>query len=144
MAILTYAMAFRPTILLVEDNHDHLRLTKRILERSGLSATISVARNGQEAVDILTARNLRARPDLVLLDLNLPKVSGQEVLRIIKADPRLASVPVVVVSSSDTQEDVALATRLGAAGYISKSAGFEHLSRELGALRRFLEVPHDA
>ncbi|HEX9005959.1 MAG TPA: response regulator [Bacteroidota bacterium] len=144
MSILIYGMAFRPTILLVEDNHDHLRLTKRILERSGLSATISVARNGQEAVDILTARNVRARPNLVLLDLNLPKISGREVLKIIKADPQLASVPVVIVSSSDAQEDVALAARLGAAGYISKSGGFEQLSRELGALRRFLEAPHDA
>ncbi len=70
-------------------------------------------------------------------------MSGSEVLRIIKADPDLAAVPVVVISSSDTQEDVALATKLGASGYISKSAGFEHLSRELGELRRFLGSPHD-
>ncbi len=136
-------MALRPSILLVEDNHDHLRLTKRILERSGLSATVSVAHDGQEAVDMLKGTKSPARPDLVLLDLNLPRMSGQEVLRIIKADPRLASVPVVVVSSSNTQEDMALAAKLGAAGYISKSGGFEHLSRELGALRRFLGAPHD-
>ena len=134
-------MRIRPTILVVEDDMDHLRLTKRILERSGFSATITVAHDGEEALEMLSRGKKHPPPDLVLLDLNMPKVSGREVLQVMKSDPSLSSVPVVVVSSSDRQEDRALAGALGAAGYISKSAGFENLSRELSALGRFFHNP---
>ena len=132
------AMTALPTILLVEDNHDHLRLTRRILERSGLKADIHVARDGKEALTLLESMKAGKIPDLVLLDLNMPKVSGREVLHAMKSDAGLAEVPVVVISSSNRDEDSSLARALGAAGYISKAGGFEQLTRDLGALKRFL------
>jgi two-component system response regulator len=131
-------MTPRPTILLVEDNHDHLRLTKKILERSGLKADVLVARDGKEALSLLQGLEEGQVPHLVLLDLNMPKVSGREVLRTMKADPRLANVPVVVISSSNREEDATLAHALGASGFVSKAGGFEQLTKDLGTLRRYL------
>ena len=130
-------MKLRPTILVVEDNHAHLGLTKKVFEKSGLSVSIQVACDGKEALRKLDSSGSH-KPDLVLLDLNLPLVNGKEVLRIMKADPRLSAVPVVVVSSSDRQEDQQVATELGADGFISKASGFEEFSKDLGALKRFL------
>jgi len=131
-------MAVLPTILLVEDNHDHLRLTRKVLERSGLRAAICVARDGKEALAMLEAMKDGRFPDLVLLDLNMPRVSGREVLHAMKSDAVLAEVPVVVISSSSREEDSSLARALGAAGFISKAGGFDQFSHELGALKRFL------
>ncbi len=138
-------MAGPPTILLVEDNHDHLRLTRRVLERSGLTADITIARDGKEALTLLASMKEAKVPDLVLLDLNMPKMSGREVLRAMKADASLAAVPVVVISSSSRDEDASLADALGAVGFISKARGFDQFTRELGALKRFLpeEKPPD-
>ncbi|MGA9120854.1 MAG: response regulator [Bacteroidota bacterium] len=138
-------MALPATILLVEDNHDHLRLTRRILERSGLKAQVLVARDGKEALSLLRECKEGNVPDLVLLDLNMPKVSGREVLRAMKADPALAGVPVVVISSSNREEDSSLARALGAAGFICKAGGFEQLTKDLSTLRCYLpsEEPPD-
>jgi CheY-like chemotaxis protein len=130
-------MKLKPTILVVEDNRAHLGLTKKVLERSGLSVSIQVARDGNEALQKLGSAG-GGKPDLVLLDLNLPRVDGKEVLKVMKSDPRLSAVPVVVVSSSNRQEDQQLASDLGADGYISKASGFEEFSKDLGALKRFL------
>ncbi len=130
-------MVLKPTILLVEDNHDHLRIIKRILERSDLTGTILVARDGKEALAKLAASKGN-NPDLILLDLNMPRLSGQEVLKAIKANPLFASVPVVIVSSSNRREDTTAATELGAAGFISKSEGFQHFTRALTSLKKFL------
>ncbi|MBM2841047.1 MAG: rcp1 [Bacteroidetes bacterium] len=127
-------------ILLVEDNYEHLRLTKYILKHSKVPGKVFVARDGQEAVDFLYQRNkfsdpqLHPRPNLVLLDLNIPRINGREVLKIIKSDDRLKDIPVVVVSSSEREEDVNYATEAGAAAYISKSGGFERLSKELATV----------
>jgi len=127
-------------ILLIEDNLEHLRLTKYILERNNVSGEVYVARDGQEAIDFLYQRNQfkdaasSPRPDLVLLDLNIPRVGGKEVLRIIKSDRMLQDIPVIVVSSSDREEDMKYAYESGAAGYISKSDGFEKLNDALASI----------
>ncbi|MBI4534674.1 MAG: response regulator [Ignavibacteriae bacterium] len=130
-------------ILLVEDNFEHLRLTKYILKRNNVPGEVYVVRDGQEAVDFLYHRNqfhdtdAWPRPHLVLLDLNIPRIDGKEVLRIMKEDRSLNDIPVIVVSSSDRDEDVSFAYQLGASAYISKSDGFEMLSQALSSIHRF-------
>ncbi|MEK9136059.1 MAG: response regulator [Bacteroidota bacterium] len=124
-------------ILLVEDNYEHLRLTKYLLTRNNVPGQLYVVRDGQEAMDFLYQRNQFAdpqqypRPNLVLLDLNIPRIDGKEVLKIIKSDDRLKDIPVVVVSSSEREEDMTYAREVGAVAYISKSGGFEKLSQAL-------------
>jgi CheY-like chemotaxis protein len=136
-------MAERMKILLVEDNFEHLRLTKYILQRNGVEGDVFVVRDGEEAMDFLYRRNKFAsdpqnpRPSLVLLDLNVPRIDGKEILKIIKSDASLKDIPVVVVSSSNRPEDIAFAREHGASAYISKSAGFEELSAALSNLQRF-------
>jgi two-component system response regulator len=136
-------MAERMKILLVEDNYEHLKLTKYILQRNGVEGDIFIVRDGEEAMDFLYGRNRFAggpkdsRPTIVLLDLNVPRVSGKELLKIMKADSALKDIPVVVVSSSNRPEDVAFAKENGATAYISKSLGFEELSAALSNLHRY-------
>ena len=130
-------------ILLVEDNYEHLRLTKYILEHNNVPGRVHVARDGQEAMDFLYQRNkfsdpvLNPRPNLVLLDLNIPRINGREVLKIMKSDDKLKDIPVVIVSSSEREEDVSYANEIGAAAYISKSEGFERLTEALGTVITF-------
>jgi len=100
-------------------------------------------RDGQEALDYLYRKDafadavLYPTPDLILLDLNLPKRDGREVLKILKEDSSLNEIPVVIVSTSDREEDVTYALQLGAAAYISKSDGFETVSKELATVTRY-------
>ena len=128
-------------ILLVEDNYEHLNLTKYILRDNNVPGDVYVVRDGQEAIDYLYRRNQFAdtasspRPSVVLLDLNLPRVDGKEVLKIIKNDSILRDIPVIVVSSSDREEDVTYASQMGAAAYISKSGGFEQLSKAIASIQ---------
>lgn len=136
-------MANEPNILLVEDNYEHLKLTKYILKTRKVPGKIFVVRDGQEAVDFLYRRHQFAdssqypRPNLIVLDLNIPRINGREVLRIIKDDQHLKDIPVVVVSSSDREEDVQYAHDTGAAAYISKSSGFEKLSSALATIHTY-------
>jgi CheY-like chemotaxis protein len=130
-------------ILLVEDNHEHLKLTTYILKRNNVPGEIHVVRDGQEAIDYLYRRNkfsdasLSPRPSLVLLDFNIPRVDGKQVLKMMKEDAGLKDIPVVVVSSSNRQEDMAFAAAAGASAYISKSAGFEKLNEALANVHTF-------
>jgi two-component system response regulator len=133
-------------ILLVEDNFEHLKLTKYIFEHQKVPGELFVVRDGQEAIDYLYRRNQFAdaakspRPNLVLLDLNIPRIEGKEVLKIMKTDDKLKDIPVVVVSSSDREEDVAFAFKHGAAAYISKSEGFEKLTQALGSIHNYASL----
>lgn len=126
-------------ILIVEDNPAHQKITEYVLKRNNVSARMSVVRDGQEAIDFLYHRAAYAdheaspAPDLILLDLNLPKRDGREVLRIIKHDTGLKSIPVIIVSTSDRPEDVAYALQIGAVAYVSKSSGFDKFTVELAA-----------
>ena len=119
------------TILLVEDNPSDRDLTKRALIRGHISNDLIVAEDGQEALDYLrgegayAGRNVAETPAVVLLDLNLPKVSGLEVLRQIRADPRLRRVPVVILTSSREEEDVGAGYDLGVNSYVRKPVDFK-------------------
>jgi CheY-like chemotaxis protein len=130
-------MANTIDILLVEDDREHLKLTTYLLKKKKVPGEVHVVRDGQEAIDYLLHRNKFAdphvspRPSVVLLDLNIPRVDGKQVLRMMKADKNLRDIPVVIVSSSNRQEDIAFASSAGAAGYISKSSGFEKLGEAL-------------
>jgi len=112
------------TILLVEDNPDDVELTLRALRNHRVSADVQVARDGAEALSYLLDLG-SLPPDLVLLDLNLPKISGLEVLARIRENLSIRSLPVVVLSTSSEERDIAAAYRLGANSYIRKPVGFE-------------------
>jgi chemotaxis family two-component system response regulator Rcp1 len=114
-------------ILLVEDNPNDVEITRRALEKGHARNELTVARDGQEALDILFGcqNGHNPKPDLILLDLNLPRVDGREVLAKVKADPTLRRIPVVVLTVSTREEDIALCYDLGVNTFISKPARFE-------------------
>jgi len=117
-------------ILLVEDNPDDEALTLRAFKKSNLRNEVVVARDGVEALDFLFAtgayadRDVNLLPQLILLDLKLPKIEGLEVLRQIRADERTKLLPVVVLTSSKEQEDLIRSYSLGANSYIRKPVDF--------------------
>jgi two-component system, response regulator len=128
-------------ILLVEDNRDDAELTLRALRESNMLNEVVVARDGVEALDYLfgtgphTGRDVRQQPELVLLDLKLPRVNGHQVLQRIRADERTMHQPVVILTSSQEEEDLATAYRGGANSYVRKPVNFNEFleaARQLG------------
>lgn len=128
-------------ILLVEDNDDDVALTLRALEKNNLRNGVVIARDGKEALDWLfcrgehAGRNANELPELILLDLNLPRVDGLEVLRQIRADDRSKYLPVVVLTSSARDRDVVQSYQLGANSYVQKPVNFTDFidaTRQLG------------
>lgn len=125
-------------ILLVEDDPDHEALTKRALKKSNIANEIVVAHDGEEALQMLAhpeKGGLRTLPQVVLLDLKLPKVDGLEVLRAIRSDERTRMLPVVVLTSSDEESDVVRSYSLGVNSYIRKPVNFTEFAeaaRQLG------------
>lgn len=128
-------------ILLVEDNPSDVGLTIRALERSGISNPLVVAEDGQDALDYIfcggahSEREIADTPLLVLLDLKLPRVDGLEVLRRIRADPRTRRIPVVILTSSSEERDVAAGYDNGTNSYIRKPVDFQQFAeviRQLG------------
>ncbi|MEO7600198.1 MAG: response regulator [Opitutus sp.] len=118
------------TVLLVEDNGADVELTLRAFDRARFTNPIKVVRDGQEALDYLfpggkISRRKIALPGLVLLDLNLPKVSGIEVLRRIKTDPVTRNIPVVILALSRRDRDILECSRLGAQNYMIKPVSFD-------------------
>ena len=135
------------TILIVEDNLSHQRLTEYILKRHKVNARFIIVRDGQEALDYLSRKDKFAdaasypQPDLILLDLNLPKRDGREVLKLIKEHQDWKGIPVVIVSTSDREEDVTFALASGAVAYISKSSGFDKLNEQLAGIVKYAKLP---
>lgn len=113
-------------ILLVEDNPDDEKLTLRALKQSNIPSEIAIARDGEEAVRMLFEHELPEwrLPDLVLLDLKLPKVGGLEILQRMRRDDRTKSVPIVVLTSSDEERDIMMSYNLGANSYIRKPVDY--------------------
>jgi len=111
-------------ILLVEDNEDDIALTRRALAKTNVKSNVVVAHDGQEAIDFLfdkdnvnTEKNL---PIVMLLDLNMPKIGGLEVLKRLRSDERTKNLPIVVLTTSDEQNDISESYNLGANSYIQK------------------------
>jgi two-component system, response regulator len=128
-------------ILLVEDNESDEELTRRALKKNNISNEVMVMRDGAAALDYLFGRGAYAGrdpsvlPQVVLLDLNLPKLSGIEVLRAIRSDPRTKLVPVVILTSSQEESDLASGYASGANSYIVKPVDFTQFAeavRQLG------------
>ena len=117
-------------ILLVEDNPSDVGLTRRALDKSHIANEMVVAEDGQEALDYLfgggqfTGRDLNELPALILLDLKLPRVTGLEVLRQIRADERTSRLPVVILTTSKEEQDVAQSYDLRANSYVRKPVDF--------------------
>jgi chemotaxis family two-component system response regulator Rcp1 len=127
-------------ILLVEDNPGDVDLTKEALERAKVANRLQVVEDGAEALDFLFRRGPYAaasRPDIILLDLNLPRKDGREVLAEIKADPELADIPVVVLTTSQADEDIIRAYRLHANCYITKPVDFNQFLRIIETIEEF-------
>ena len=120
------------TVLLVEDNPDDEALTVLALRRE-TATDVEVARDGQEALDYLF-NDAKSMPQLVLLDLNLPKIDGLEVLRRVREDERACLTPVVMLTSSNAPNDVAASYRLGANGYIRKPVDFDEFAEVIHRL----------
>ncbi|MDI3255183.1 response regulator [Pseudacidobacterium ailaaui] len=122
------------TILLVEDDPDHELLTIRALKKANIANEIRVARDGEEAIEVLLGEDA-VRPQVVLLDLKLPKVDGLEVLRRIRESDTTRMLPVVVLTSSDEERDVVRSYQLGVNSYIRKPvnfADFAQATQQLG------------
>ncbi|HZL27359.1 MAG TPA: response regulator [Acidobacteriaceae bacterium] len=121
-------------ILLVEDDPDHELLTIRALKKSNIANDIRVARDGEEAINMLLSED-GLRPQVVLLDLKLPKVDGLEVLRRIRENEATRMLPIVVLTSSDEERDVVRSYQLGVNSYIRKPVNFTDFAeatRQLG------------
>jgi two-component system, chemotaxis family, response regulator Rcp1 len=127
-------------ILLVEDNPGDVRLTREVLKEGRIHNTLNVVGDGAEALDFLRRRGAHAdaKPqDLILLDLNLPKMNGREVLAAIKEDPDLKHVPVVVLTTSSAEADVLSAYELHANCYITKPVDLNQFVKVVQSIEDF-------
>jgi CheY-like chemotaxis protein len=130
-------------ILLVEDNPADIKITQRALKESGTPVDLLVVRDGQEAVDYLLRQGSHAdadgwrSPDLILLDLNLPGMTGREVLERVRTTPALRTVPVIVLTTSRRQEDVHDMYAAGANTYIEKPQDFGRFVEVLRTIERY-------
>lgn len=127
-------------ILLVEDNAGDVRLTREALTEAKVTNTLAVARDGVDALAMLRREGAYAgepRPDLILLDLNLPRMNGREVLAVLKADPDLQRIPVVMLTTSDAERDVLAAYDLGVNAYVVKPVDLERFFRVIESLDGF-------
>ena len=131
-------------ILLVEDNPADVRLTREAFKEGRIKNRLTVARDGVEALDYLLNRGPFAsatRPDMILLDLNLPKKNGRQVLAEIKRDEHLCAIPVVILSTSQSDEDICSSYDLHANCYISKPVDLDHFISMVHSIEKFwLEV----
>lgn len=133
-------------ILLVEDDDGHARLIERNLRKVNLTNPIERVRDGLEALEYLhneggfTDRTRYTRPRLVLLDINMPRMDGIEVLERIKRDERLRCLPVIMLTSTDNQHEIDRCYSAGASGYVAKPVNIVSLGEKLQRLGMFLEI----
>jgi CheY-like chemotaxis protein len=136
-------MNLKKIILLVEDNPDDAALTRRVMEKHSVYNQIIEAHDGVEALDYLfgtgphAGRDLSQQPDIILLDLKLPKVDGLEVLRRVRQDLRTRLLPVVILTSSKEEQDIVAGYSLGANSYVRKPIDFTEFSEAIRQLGMF-------
>jgi two-component system response regulator len=127
-------------VLLVEDNPGDVRLTREALKEEKVWNNLHVVEDGEAAIAFTKQTGQYAnapRPDIILLDLNLPKKDGREVLAVLKADENLKRIPVVILTSSKAEEDILKAYNLNANCYITKPVDFEQFIRVVRAIEEF-------
>ena len=130
-------------VLLVEDNPDHVELILKALRDNNVLNEVHVATDGEEALDFLYQRGEyadAARPGLILLDIKLPKVDGIEVLRQIKTDAKLKSIPVVMLTTSAGEREIVESYNYGANSYIVKPVGFEQFVKAIKEVKLYWTV----
>ncbi len=134
-------MSVKPIeILLVEDNPGDVFLTRNALQRAKLSNNLHDVKNGEEALAFLKQKEPFAnapRPDIILLDLNLPRMNGHEVLQAVKSDDALKDIPVIVLTTSSNKEDIINSYRHYANAYITKPVNIEQLIEVLQSFGQF-------
>ena len=134
-------MSGRPIeILLVEDNPGDVRLTREALNEGHVRNNLTVAKDGAEALAMARHEppyDAAPRPDLILLDLNLPRLDGRQVLAEMKADPELRRIPVVVLTTSKAEEDVLRSYDLHANSYITKPVDFDQFIKVVQSIEEF-------
>ncbi|HWV59004.1 MAG TPA: response regulator [Longimicrobiales bacterium] len=127
-------------ILLVEDNPGDVRLTREALREGKVRNNLNVVPDGEKALAYLRREGPYAdavRPDLILLDLNLPRMSGREVLEAIKAEPRFRSIPVVILTSSEAEQDIVRAYQLNANCYVTKPVDLDQFISVVKSIEDF-------
>jgi two-component system, response regulator len=122
-------------ILLVEDNPNDAELAQRALKKTNLGPRLVLARDGAEALDYLFSN--RPKPKVIFLDLKLPKIDGVEVLRRLRTDDRLKSIPVVVLTSSQEERDINECYKLGVNSYVVKPVEFDKFYQVVGDLAQY-------
>lgn len=138
------------SLLLVEDNPDDELLTVRALKRNNILNEIVVARDGVEALDYLfgtgayAGRDMAVMPQIILLDLKLPKIDGLEVLKRLRADERTHLIPVIILTSSKEETDLVRGYSLGANSYIRKPVDFEQFVQAVQQLKLYWLVLNEA
>lgn len=131
---------FPVEILLVEDNPDHVELTLEALANNDVANTVHVIDDGQAAIDYLSRREPyqnAPRPGLILMDIKLPKIDGIEILRHIKNDPELRTIPVIMLTTSGTDQDINTSYENGANSYIIKPVDFEKFRKAIKELKMY-------
>jgi chemotaxis family two-component system response regulator Rcp1 len=136
-------------ILLVEDNAGDIRLTREVLREGKIRNNISVVTDGEQALGFLNKQKgfeTAITPDLILLDLNLPKLSGREVLDAIKSDANLKHIPVIILTTSKAEEDILRSYQHHANCYITKPVDFDQFAEVVKKLEDFwftiVKIPH--
>ena len=130
----------RLRIMLVEDDPGDVLITTEALADSNVPYELTVVEDGEQALDYLNQRGAHegvTRPDLILLDLNLPRVDGREVLAEVKAHPDLASIPVIILSTSDAEDDVLATYQLHANAYVTKPVDFDQFHQVVRSIDDF-------
>lgn len=130
-------------ILLAEDDPDDRMLTRRAIVESRMETTIAAVTNGEELMQYLTREGTYGgeadapRPDLILLDLNMPRMDGREALRKIKSDTNLRRIPVVVLTTSEAEQDILQSYDLGVNAFVTKPVSFDALAETMESLGEF-------
>jgi CheY-like chemotaxis protein len=127
-------------ILLVDDDPAHVRLTMEVIKGCKIRNNVTVMRNGEEALNFLFKRppfEDRAMPDLIMLDLNIPKKSGLEVIKEIRQGPEIKNLPVIVLTTSDDAKDIETAYKLGANCYITKPVDLNQFINVINCIEEF-------